>query len=525
MCSTFRPVFGVLAASLGLVACGGGDDAGDVDGGTLGDTSGDALGSDTSATDSTASDGGRETSDVSTDVSSDVSTDTIGTDTTPIGEPPQVTTTFTTSTTSFLGPERGWMQGDGIALLPGDDYTSFRAAGYTLAYAKVRLDAYRTTATLPAKFLTDFDAGFAKVRAAKIKVVLRFVYNEPGEGSTADAAVDLVVGHVGQLAATVAKNRDVIATWQAGLIGQWGEWHDSSSGLDTAVNRKKIIDALVAALPEGRTLQVRTPMFKAAWYPTALTDAQGFDGSAQARIGHHNDCFLADASDMGTYDTPVDTWKSYVAADARFTPLGGESCALFPARTDCTPALAEASKLHWSFMNNHWSDKVVAAWKTQGCYDSIGMHLGYRLSMTEARVTGHVRPGGILALHLAIKNDGWASLYNPRPAHAILTAADGKTLDATLSIDPRRWSAEVTSTFDVRLRIPAGLAEGTYTLSLALPDAAASLATIPEYAVQFANDGVWNATAGTNRITSAVVVDASTIGSVDASATKFVELK
>ena len=505
----------VVLATFAFAGCGSSDDVGnDIP----------LVPDDTGITDDTAPrvDAGNDgTAGDTFDAPGDAAIDTTPFDAT--GEPPLVKKPFTPSAETFLGPERGWMDGSGIHLLPTDDYASIRAAGYTLAYAVVRLDPYRTTATLPAKLLTDLDAGFAKVRAAKIKVILRFTYNDPNEGSTQDAAVDIITGHIAQVTAVVHKNADVVAVWQAGFMGQWGEWHDSTNGLETPGNRKKIIDAIVAALPPGLTTQVRTPMFKAEWSPTPLTDAQAFDGSAQSRIGHHNDCFLANDTDFGTYATPVDTWKSYVASDTRFTPMGGETCALFPSRTDCTPALAEAERLHWAFMNDKWNDKVVAAWKVQGCYDKIGKSLGYRLSLTEAEYGSAVRPGGILQVKLAIENSGWASLYNPRPV--VLTLDDGPTMRTAIlsGVDPRRWAPGTTANVDVRVRIPATMTNGKYKLSLWLPDAAKGLQLVPEYSVRLANPGVWDAR-GTNLITDALVVDDKAGGAVDPSATNFTQL-
>src|SRR5205085_12679300 len=72
--------------------------------------------------------------------------DTATTDTAPIvPDPPTVTKTFTEDDAAFLNPERGVFDGSGIALTDGASYEGIRTKGYTLAYAKVRLDAYRTT--------------------------------------------------------------------------------------------------------------------------------------------------------------------------------------------------------------------------------------------------------------------------------------------------------------------------------------------------------------------------------------------
>ena len=69
-----------------------------------------------------------------------------------------------------------------------------------------------------------------------------------------------------------------------------------------------------------------------------------------------------------------------------------------------------------------------------------------------------------------------------------------------------------------RVHVPANLAAGTYKLSLWMPDAASTLKNDPRYSIQMANDGVWNATAGDNKMTN-VVVSTSAPGAVSSSTT------
>lgn len=443
-------------------------------------------------------------------------------------EPAMVTASFSPSTASFLNPERGWMQGDGIRFTAGEDYSAFRSQGYTLVYGEGRLDAFRTTKTIDTAYTSAFDAALGKIRDAGVKVVLRFTYNDPNEGSTQDAALDVIQAHVAQLAPIVNKNLDVVALWQAGFIGQWGEWHDSTNGNDNPTSRKAVVDALLGALGPDRMIQVRTPMFKADWFPTALTPSQAFDGSEQARIGHHNDCFLDGDDDSGTYATPIDTWKKYVADDTQFTPHGGETCALAAGRTDCTSAQAEMKLLHTSFLNNHWNPSVIDGWTSGGCYDAIGDTMGYRIALSQFAYSGAVRPGGVLRVHVELQNVGWAAPFNTRDVRLVLT--NGTTTSSSemspagssaAGIDWRSWSPSKPVAFDARFRIPATLAAGTYSLALWFPDASDAIRDRPEYAVRLANDGVWDDAHGWNVVTKTFTVDPKATGSYDPTASEF----
>lgn len=55
------------------------------------------------------------------------------------------------------------------------------------------------------------------------------------------------------------------------------------------------------------------------------------------------------------------------------------------------------------------------------------------------------------------------------------------------------------ATFTAKLHIPSNAADGNYALALWLPDdEAESLQNNPEYAIQFANENVWDEATGFN---------------------------
>jgi hypothetical protein len=410
--------------------------------------------------------------------------------------PATTTIHYPHATEVILNPERGFMVD--IDLARGRDFSFVRAGGHTLAYAGVRLDAYRT-APLPASLIDDLGAGFAAVRAAGIKVVLRFVYNHAADG--ADAPKDRILLHIGQLQPLLQDNADVIAVMDAGFMGAWGEWHTSSHGLDNVRDRGDILWQLLAALPASRSVTVRSPLYKAAAYGDALDEDRAFDGSHPARVGHHNSCFLASDTDLGTYTEPIDRWKDYVAQEGRFTPVGGETCLLNPPRSDCETAVAELARLHWSFLNALYHEKVLATWRMQGCYDEIARDLGYRLELTSVSVDEHVVAGGVLHLTVHLANTGYAAMFNARPV--FVTIGDWRY---ETTIDPRRWEPGAVS-FRVAVPVPATTAPGTYRLGLWLPDADPRLRTEELdglYSVRFANT-VWDAPI--NVLTEALVIE------------------
>ncbi len=423
----------------------------------------------------------------------------------------------TESLVDFPNPERGFYKGYN---LPGAaDATSIRTAGYTLAIAIVNLDPY-TSSSLPSSFLTSLTSGFARARAAGIKLVVRFTYDNSGGG---DASKARILGHLGQLAPVLSANADVIATVQAGLIGAWGEWHSSTNGLDTTAAHAEIIAALLSAVPSSRGVALRKPVFKNDYRAGALTATEAFSGSSRSRLGHHNDCFLASATDMGTYSSPVATWKTYLATDTQYAPMGGETCAVYTALTNCTAALAELERMHWSYLNRSYNGAVIQGWVDQGCDSTIRRRLGYRFVLTRVAHSPKVAPGGVLGLELDLRNRGFAVPMNKRPIDVVISNGSVRKV-ARLSFDARRLPAGLTTTVKANLRVPAGLAKGTYTLSLRMPDDASRLASDARYAIQLANTGVWDAATGDNVLTRALVIDPAAGGAVDLSATTFVQI-
>jgi hypothetical protein len=422
----------------------------------------------------------------------------------PPGEPgsgqPRVQAVFSESDELIRNPERGFYANLDLVARP-QHAAALRDAGYTLALAIICLENYRYSA-IDDGFLAAVDRGFATVRSAGIKVIVRVAYNRDGGQ---DAPLDRVLDHLDQLAPILERNTDAIAAVQAGLIGAWGEWHASTHNLDTTSARQRILSALLDAVPATRTVQIRTPMFKEEALPGGpLADDEAFTATARARVGHHNDCFLASSSDLGTYASPVDQWRVYVAADTQYVPMGGETCGVNAPRSECEAALAELAALHWSYLNSGYHGGVLDRWAADGCYDEIDRRLGYRLVAESIEYPPQVEPGTALAGQLIVHNRGFAAPYNPRPVYVVVSG-QGRRLVTPVAADPRRWMPGQSQVVTFSMQLPADVAAGTYTISLWLPDADPGLAEDARYSIRLANDGLWDPGSGENRLASVTV--------------------
>jgi hypothetical protein len=398
--------------------------------------------------------------------------------------------------TAVLNPERGFFAFRDLRNL--DAVAGLRASGLTLIYGAVLIPEYRDR-DLDQALLDRLGAAFGAARAAGVKVLPRVYY---ADGMEADAPLARVLAHIKQLTPLLRANADVIAVFHPGFVGAWGEWHASTNGLTTPAARKQIYDALLAALPPDRMTLTRRPSFKQEAYGGPLTAATAFSGQPLARVGHLNDCLLGSEDDDGTYQLPGE--EAYAVADSAFVPVGGETCAVFPPRTDCPSALAELGRLHWSFLGLDYHEEVIAGWKKQGCFAAIQCRLGFRLLVLGHEVPRAVKAGQTLAMSLRLVNDGFGRVYNPRPVHLVLVGPQRQVLP--VDADPRRWAPGEPVELCLQAKLPAGLAPGSYQLGLWMPDGAESLKNNPAQALRLSN-ATWDATGGTSMLDAFVTVE------------------
>jgi hypothetical protein len=182
----------------------------------------------------------------------------------------QQTITYRASAEDFPNPERGfyiqrtpiWRNGERIPLRKSDLIRA-RSQGMSMVRTYYLLEPYRNQ-PLSQPVIDALQADLSTAREAGVKIVLRFSYNF-GIGEP-DAPLEQVLQHIDQLTPVIRNNADVIAFMEAGFIGAWGEWHNSTNNLigSSGVNdnTRAITSRLLAALPPERAVAVRTPRYK-----------------------------------------------------------------------------------------------------------------------------------------------------------------------------------------------------------------------------------------------------------------------
>jgi hypothetical protein len=419
-----------------------------------------------------------------------------------------------------------------------------------LIYRAYELDTFKDK-PLSEAFLEQLQSDFNVVREAGLKMILRFAYTNTSHNGNCkgeydicppygDAPVAVVLNHVKQLKPLLRKHADVIAVLQEGFIGIWGENYFTDYFGDASSNdkgiipdsgwqyRNQLLKTLLDALPENRMVQVRTPQIKqkyiygmkASVNSAPVTAASFVQGSAIARIGMHNDCFLSSPDDYGTYydygsstqpRVPAnEVLRRYTAADTRYTVMGGETCDdAFSPQNDCPPfgrAEDEMREMHYSYLNAAYNNKVNNDWDSCQCMLRIKRSLGYRLVLQKAVLPVKVKKGTVVPVVLMIQNQGYAAPFNPRPVLLVLrNQRDSTVYTIPLKTNVRKWFSGAI-TISENLPIPAGMSSGNWELLLSLPDAAVTLQNRPAYSIRLANAGLWEEAGGYNNLQHVITI-------------------
>jgi len=417
---------------------------------------------------------------------------------------------FAESEALFPNPERGFyftqsFKSASASLLTASKIEQNRLQNRTICYLgfypKKYMDGH-----IAEDFLQMVRNNMQVLRENGAKCIMRFAYSDSENEKPWDATPEVVQMHISDSKPILQEYSDVIMCLQAGFVGVWGEWYYTEnfeftpSTPEDHVLRKQVTDAMLEALPNDRSIGVRTPMFKrnmyASSYRDTLTLETAYNGSDKARVSGFNDCFGASHSDQGTFDN--EATREYWKKDKRYTLIGGENCAV-SSYCECDVTLKDCEDYHWTYLNIEYNRQVHNVWKNGGCWDEIERRLGYRLSFADVY---HSTPaaGQDMTVALQIRNTGFAAPMNGRGFELVMVDGNGKkTVYEFDDVDPRYWFAGRIVNIEKAVPIPSD-ASGSCTLYLNLPDPKPTLHDNPRFSIRLANDGIWNEEYGYNKI-------------------------
>lgn len=379
--------------------------------------------------------------------------------------------------------------------------------------------------------LDAYAAVLEEHRAAGRKVIFRPRYDRPESDALNDCGVfqaqteELAYRHVEAVAAMLAAYREVIAFVEAGYLGRWGEWNWAGYGPENApiladpARRRAFLDHVVRTYGSAgldRFVGVRRPVF--------ARELMATHPESSVHVSLYNDCFMTDASDMGTYanaesDNPhnfgsVEEARTFAQTWTENAPFGGETCPSADPRWASCEAMvgtdSEPASLHMVYLHGAWAADARETWEAGGCYDEIKRRLGYRFEVERVAFPPRVAAGERVSVSIDVRNTGWARLHNPREAFVVLRS-EGDALVAAGAIEGygslegtveggaavRDWAPGGTARLSVTFERPPA---GSYSVRLLIPEP--GRADLRAYAVRLASlrDGVpvWDEATGEN---------------------------
>lgn len=417
---------------------------------------------------------------------------------------------------SFPNPERGFYRYTSLHRLD-PTIGRIRNEGHSLIWGKVDLQPYRNSPTLPPRFLAEVSKGFQIARQQGLKVIVRGSYGHRGSGGDyrtyQDPPKQNIERHIRQLGPVFAANEDVIALFEAGFIGPWGEWHGTEIAQDY-VQARDMVQFILKHTPRNRMVLLRYPYLKQQIFKLendragaesfeVVSELNAYSGEPIARVGHHNDCFLSSPTDVGTYARGGATRReetAYLAQETLHTVFGGETCKLHELN-DGQRAIEEMTMLHASYLNSGYHRDVLDKWRNEKHFDEIKRRLGARFVLTTSRFARSLEAGESSEVECQLKNVGFASLYNPRLVEFVLqNDASGQLHRFPMDVDPRHWKPGKSYRLREEIVLSSDLAPGAYSVYLNLPDPHSTLYKDPRYSFRLANQDVWEPQTGFNKL-------------------------
>ncbi|WP_047420012.1 DUF4832 domain-containing protein, partial [Cellulophaga sp. Hel_I_12] len=415
---------------------------------------------------------------------------------------------YTVSNDVFSNPERGFMHSLSVASegTPLNEVylANLKGENVTLILRLYNLEKFKETA-LSETQLNLIKTDFERLRNAGIKCVLRFAYNENQEST--DAALNVIETHLDQLKPIFAVNADVIAFVQAGFIGSWGEWYYTTNGLTSIENKKAVMTKLLDAFPPEIKIQLRTPLYKQQIfnYSSAMNADVGYSLSDIARVGFHNDCFLASSNDYGTYENVI-IEKQFISQEALYVPTGGETCppSGIPLAT-CLTATSEMELLKWTYLNLDYYGPVLQGWKDANCFNDFQRKLGYRLAFQSAEFSNMASSS--FQINVTINNIGFAPVYNTKNTNLVFRSkTTGAIYKKKLTFDVRKVIPKISYNLSETVSL-SNIPADTYELLMEINDASSELAERNEYKIRLANTNVWEAETGFNKLGHTLIIN------------------
>ena len=337
--------------------------------------------------------------------------------------------------------------------------------------------------------------------------IVRFAY-DPGYSGSADKepALDVMLGHVESVCSVLNRYVNTVTAIETGLIGPWGEMHTSAAANPAHIT--PLINAFLTAASEIPVL-VRTPEMIYNYINVSEDKVEEISISPDEkayRLGLYNDGYLGSESDLGTYSNR-ERDINFLSVQNAHLPFGGEVTVPDSPLHNIEACLPEMNKIHLSYLNTEWDNRVIEKWKktfyTEACglekqyynktaFTYIQNRMGYRFVLKNLVFTCSATSEK-LNVRLKLQNLGFGNLNRNKRAKLIFT-------DSTGAVAFIADYGEIAVKDELEFNVEHGLESGKYDVYLRIYGE--ELQSAPLYCVKFANDGLWNDELKANKIGS-----------------------
>ena len=463
--------------------------------------------------------------------------------------------------------------------------TALNQTTISLIQRIIRLDDFKNVVTIPADFLALIATDFQTLRTRGLKCVLRFSYSNYKSPYPTDPPLNVyeptkeillgnpltpnVPGHIAQLKVLTLQYQDVISSIEAGFIGNNGEWDRTtnfgyhsppvSTLSDAQLDDRKQVGNAIMALCPNRMVAFRTPRFQRLMmglFPTTLSNPTPTNLLNKPRIAAHNDCFLRNSTDSGTYGTgindngsapqTIEDDKIFLENQSKNTFDGGETCGFDPLHIydNSINAIAQMKRFHFNYLNSRYfegimnsvppvlsTDTPLGYWADitpnnilngGGRLEEIKRDLGYRFVLTNSMVSDNT-------VTINLRNLGFGNVFNERKAYLIMknTTTNAITKFQLFTYngnDVRAWNSATATTIAPNIslikNLTGAICPGTYSLFLELPDF--NRPTDSKYSLQLANNNIgavpfWDDFTGFNNLYQTINITALPIPTITGS--------
>lgn len=352
-----------------------------------------------------------------------------------------------------VNPGRGWYRVysfDPKEPFPKEEWYWGLCKTETLALLLVDLGSY-SSQPLPEEALENIEACFAFFQENQKELLVRFAYDRTGEAIQKEPfSVKQIQQHMLQIKPILWTHAKGIYSLQGLFVGNWGEMHGSR--FLTEKSLKELWETMEQVVPQGVFLSVRTPEMgrglvdswnrcfheAAAYGYVQENQLEVWEAVRQKRLGLFNDGLLGSDTDLGSYQKDmVEQELAFQDWLCQYVPNGGEVVGDAPWG-ELPAAIAHFSKIHLSYLNSVYDERVLNRWKNTfingiNGYAYIGMHLGYRFVVKSATL----KKSSILEIF--VENQGFSCMYEEAQVLLLLMDAVGRMLSIAVDTDVRNW--------------------------------------------------------------------------------------